>query len=1356
MIIKKDMTQRVIRALLVGWWLVLALGSQAQSAYQLSFSASMRTNYVRSMVQDKYGYVWVATTSGVGRYDGYQTEVFKPAAQGNRQLLQDARILSVKYWRDRFVWIRTRGNRYSCYDTEHDRFVDYTGNGTYSQSLKGYAFLRGGDMMVWHEKGASRIIFDGMSFHSRPVAMPSYNIVHVAETPKGEWLVMADGNIYRRHGDKYVLDYAAYLSKTIRKVYEAACKGDVLYLSTGDGVYEYNLSSRTMSRSVCSPSQAHVVSDNRGNVVILSFDGSDVYYITDRKTYHFGGIYSARLLQMDRDPHYQFFTSSSGVLWISCYGNGLMAYLPSTGEVKSYSDLLPSPYVLSSMLDKDGNVWLAVESLGITVVDVRPGKAGYVYLDAPGKVNHANDIRLLRACGKRLFVGNAQNDLYETDGSLGRMRPVNGYGDVTVVKTDRQGRLWVGTRNNGIFIDGNRLDFLQGKQRIEQAKVTDILSDRSGRVWITLFGHGLAVYEQGKFRLVLEDKNLHLRNMTVDAGGVVYASGDKGTLCFDPERLARNAKEWGMITIANMDESTTLAHTVCTYVDSKQRVWIGSIGSGLMMLSGKDTTTLTIHDGLADNNAKSIVEDSKSGDIWIGTDHGVSRWRKGKITNYSFGDSELGNQCAENAAVCLPDGRLAFATHLGVMTFRPDSIVEQKNAFPLSITKVESNGVTIAEQKGVEGLGQSLVKTTGISVAHSQNSLTFYFSDFYYSRRDASAFSYYLEGYDKGWSGLSHLNFAQYRNLPPGRYVLHVRSCNANGVWSPSEVTLRVVVRPPFYATWWAYLTYVLLLAVVLYVVYRTLRRINDLRMAVKVENQLTEYKLRFFTNISHEFRTPLSIIQGDMERMNTVGNIPGELRQPMASMAKSVNRMRRLVNQLLEFRKMQNDKLSLALECTDVVEFLHQIFLNFKSVAEDKGINYLFLPFDRNYQMYVDRNYLDKIAYNLLSNALKYTPGKGEVMLRISLDGSSTLVISVEDSGIGVEKEKLPHLFERFNRSSYSHDSIGIGLHLTAELVRVHHGTISYRENQPHGSVFRVELPLDETVYQQSDFMHEDSALVLEDKDKPQPSDYKGMPPTPMNDYVVMVADDDNDVREFLARELQRYFHVVVAADGQEAWEKIQNEKPDLLVSDVMMPRMDGFKLVQKIRKDGDVADLPVIMLTALADDANEAKGIYTGADAYVEKPFSMELLVGRCCQLLNQRRMLKLFYSQQDDATKNAKVALPEIKKDEKDVRFQNQLDTWLADHLSDKDLNIDVFAEKMNYARTTFYKKIKSITGCTPNEYIRMKRMNKAVELLQDEHLTVAEVAYQVGFVDPFYFSKVFKGFFGVSPSTFREGT
>lgn len=1339
---------------------VLPAIAPAQSTYQLSVDNVLPTNYVRTIIQDKYGYLWFATTAGLTRYDGYETEVFKPSATGNRKLMQDFRILALRMWNDRFLWIRLRGHLYSCYDIERNTFVDFTGDGSYNQPIQGFSFLSDKEMMVWNDGAGKRIRWDGKSFTSTRQTLPAKDVVNYLAAAGQEYMVAADGTIYQQRNGKLTVVLSTFTNRNVRKVTEACYYGGNILLTTNDGIYEYNLKSHQLLRSKYNPKQPHIVTDNRSNAIILSYDGSDIYWLTGKKTYHFGGIYNQHLLQLNSEPRYQFHTASDGRLWITTYGNGLFAYNPKTEQLESYGYLLPSPYVMTAYEDKAGNIWISLENMGVHVVNFSKSEAKYIYSkQGHNGVDHINDIRLLKRVGKQLYINNLQNSSVVADGSLKELYPFKDFqDDMTAAALDSNGKLYVATRKKGIFsvTDGKNYSHNDSPASLANGKLSDIIFDRKGRLWASIFDSGLDAYVNGKFVHVLDNKFLQTRNMEMDHQGNIWLCTSQGALKFNPDEILRNPKAYQVIHVSTTDRTNDEIHSI--YSDSKGRIWIGSIGNGIMMIDGKDTVRYTTRDGLADNNVQSIVEHRRTGDMWFGTDNGISRLRKSTFNNFYFGANSLENACTEDNAVELDNGNLAFATHQGIVTFNPYTIRETQPAFPLSVTKIVANGISISDlEEGEARLDNTLTKAKEFSISHSFNSLTFYFSNFFYAKRNGSMFTYYMEGYDKGWSNLSRINFAQYRNLPVGHYTLHVRSCNANGAWSPQEVTLKIEVRPPFYATWWAYLLYIALAAVIAYYVYVNFRRINALRNKVKVENELTEYKLRFFTNISHEFRTPLTIIQGEMERLKTVDKVPGEMKQPLSSMAKSVERMMRLINQLLEFRKMQNDKLQLALERTDVIAFLHDIFLNFNSMAKSKSINFIFLPFDKSYEMPVDRNYLDKITYNLLSNALKYTPSQGDVVLRISLNTDGRLLISVEDTGVGVEKAKQKLLFQRFNRSSYSHDSIGIGLHLTAELVRVHHGEITYYANQPQGSIFRVALPTDKAVYAPTDFMAEDNAIAIEENDKPRTSmatEYHEMPQTPLNHYKVLIAEDDNDVRQFLSTELQRYFETDYATDGQEAWEKMQKEKPALLVSDVMMPRMDGYQLLKNIRKEQTLSDIPVILLTALTADDKRLKGIDAGADAYIEKPFHMNILVATCCQLLEQRNHLKLVYGQQP-AVGNTKAAPPEIIKDEQDKKFQTLLDMWLADHITDPQLNIDTFAESMGYGRTTFYKKMKRITGTTPNDYIRTLRMNKAAELLKDDRLTVAEVGYKVGIDDQYYFSKLFKSFFGISPTKYRAG-
>lgn len=1339
------------------FWMIAVITGKAQTSYQLSVDNVLPSNYVRAMVQDRYGYVWMGTTSGLVRYDGYQAEVFRPSLEGTQKLMQDFRIQDAKLWNDRFVWIRLRGRLYSCYDTQANKFVDFTGDGTYGTPILGYTFLQDDDMVVWNGKGCRRIHFDGNRFTAIAVNLPKGDILKYLQGGQSEYVVYRDGRVFQK---KYVgkdSKYTLILSKRKENLENVEYFQGKIYM-IGRRLYEFDIKHRKCVPSRLGVKRPQAIKDNKGNLIILSDDGQDVCYLTPQRVYRFGGIYNSSMLRLNNVPNYKCYTSQDGVLWMTAYGNGLFSYDPKTGVLKSYASYLPSPYTLGVMVDCVGNVWVSLENLGISVLNLAKSSASYIYLGNNKGINNADDIRLLKGIGQYIYANGRQNTFCSFNTQLSGCHVFTNIGDdVTAIESDKQGRLWVGTRKKGIYVGTPNRLFEGTRINVSNNKVSDILMDRKGRMWVTLFRSGLHIWDGTKLEPVIVDAELQLRNMEMDKSGRVWIASSKGALVFNPSELLKNKKAFGIEHVSATDRVNDEVHSI--YCDSHGRIWVGSIGNGVMLIDGGKKKIYTTHDGLADNNVQSIVEDRLTGDIWLGTDKGLSRFRHGVFNNFYFGVNYLANSCTEDNAIQLADGRLAFATHNGILYFHPKDIHQDFPKFPLSVARIEANGVSIEKIENGVKLQGPMGKAEKLTVDYEMNSLTFYFSDFYYASKSSSSFMYWLEGYDKDWSNLSRINFAQYRNLPVGEYILHVRSCNANGVWTAEEAVLQVVVRPPFYATWWACLIYMLLIAVVMYYVFVTLRRINRLRNAVVVEKQLTEYKLRFFTNISHEFRTPLTIIRGDMELMRTVDNVPGAMKQPLESMKKSVDRMIRLINQLLEFRKMQNNKLSLALEKTNVISFLQDIVMDFNSIAEKKQIALQFLPFDKSYEMYIDQSYLDKIVYNLLSNAMKYTPSKECVVLRVSLsEKEEMLVLSVEDTGIGVEKEKQQHLFERFNRSSYLHDSIGIGLHLTAELVRVHHGTISYQSNHPQGSIFVVKLPLSSTVYDDSDFMVEkdNESRVGAGDERAQGNihaDYQEIAPEPMNSQKVLIVDDDNDVREFLAQVLRKYFHVMLASDGLEAWNVIQDDAPALIVSDVKMPRMDGYQLTKKVRADQSLRDIPVILLTALTADEQQVKGMDVGADAYIRKPFSVKILVTQCSQLIEQRQNLKLAYASK---TTPSVVPPPGIIVEEQDRKFRMLLETWLERHIADPQLNIELFAESMGYGRTTFYKKVKKVLGTTPNEYIRSVRMNKAADLLRNElTLSVAEVGYKVGMDDPYYFSKLFKNFFGVSPSKYRSG-
>lgn len=484
-------------------------------------------------------------------------------------------------------------------------------------------------------------------------------------------------------------------------------------------------------------------------------------------------------------------------------------------------------------------------------------------------------------------------------------------------------------------------------------------------------------------------------------------------------------------------------------------------------------------------------------------------------------------------------------------------------------------------------------------------------------------------------------------------------------------------------------------------------------------------------------------------------------------------------IQKLLEFRKMQNNKLALSLEETDVIAFLYEIYLSFQDTAESKNMDFKFIPSVNSYKMYIDKGNIDKIAYNLLSNAFKYTPSGGKIEFSIYIDKQKQLLImKVTDTGVGIPKEKRNELFKRFMQSSFSSDSIGVGLHLTHELVHVHKGNICYEENPSGGSIFIVTLPTDSSIYQSNDFLIPENAILKEEaqnhpslsalneenahseseeeidkeveniekelKTELNASDQEG----PLNKRKILIIEDDNDVREFLKEELTPYFEVAAEADGKNGLEYAHNNDIDLIISDVMMPGYNGFEITRKLKSDFSTSHIPIILLTALNAAESHLEGVKSGADSYITKPFSTKLLLASIFKLIEQRDKLKEKFSNDLSAKR------PVMCTSDKDKEFVENLTKIVEEQLTNPEFTADDFASMMSLGRTIFYRKVRGVTGYTPKEYLRIMRMKKAAELLSTKKYTVSEVTYMVGINDPFYFSRCFKAQFGISPSSYQK--
>lgn len=1120
----------------------------------------------------------------------------------------------------------------------------------------------------------------------------------------------------------------------------------------------------------------NVTRDNKGNAWVHNYTGN-VWYVNtstgDIKPFQFLSSEHLGYIDVER---YSIIHDSRDIIWITTYGNGLFAYDLNTDGLQhftfevSHSSHINSNYLQYIIEDRSGGIWVSSEFSGLSHLEILNKGTLRIYPNGEHASDRSNTIRmLLRGKNGNVFMANRMGTLYEYDAGLKNiLRKEKFTHNVYSMCEDNEGQLWLGMRGIGLRIGPDQWYRHNSKDpgSLSNDNVYLIYRDRKGRMWIGTFGGGLNLAvktDNGyQFKHFFQDSygEKRVRVIQEDRNGMMWVGTNNGIYIFHPDSLIHAPKNY--ILYNHVNETFPSNEIRCLVNDHEGNMWIGTTGTGFAICNpGDDYQHLTfdcysMKDGLPNGVIQSIVEDQDH-KMWIATEYGISRFTPAtkQIENYYFSSHTLGNVYSENTACINTDGRLLFGTNYGLVALDTHKVENMEKPVSTVFTGLHINGTHMLPGMEDSPLDETMSYTRELKLKHYQNSFVIAFSTFNFLS-GASKYSYRMPPYDSEWSIPSAQNLATYRNLPPGKYQLQVKACNVAGMWG-EESTLEIVIAPPFWQTTWAYLIYLVLIGIAGYFSFHIIRNFNRLRNRIAIEKQLTEYKLEFFTNISHEFRTPLTLIQGALNKLVNIENPPKEMQRPLRTMDKSTQRMLRLINQLLEFRKMQKSKLALSLEETDVIAFLYEIFLSFKDTSESKHMDFSFEPSQPSYKMYIDKGNLDKVTYNLLSNAFKYTPSNGKIIFKVDiLEDKQQLRIQVIDNGIGIPKEKRSELFKRFMQSSFSHSSVGVGLHLTHELVNVHKGSIGYEDNEGGGSVFTVILPTNSEIYQEKDFLVPNQLLVEEEEQEhakefireEKPEDTFQPPVDPLNKRKVLIIEDDTDIREFLKEEVGVYFEVEVAADGTSGFEKASTYDADLIICDVLMPGMSGFEVTRKLKNEFTTSHIPIILLTALDIEEKYQEGIESGADAYITKPFNVSLLLARIFKLIELRDKLRQKYSNEPG------LAHSIICTNDKDQKFSAKLNEVLNEHMTDTEFSVNDFAGIMGLGRTVFYKKVRGVTGYSPYEYLRVMRLKKAAEMLLTEDLTIAEVAYSVGINDPFYFSKCFKNQFGVSPSAYRK--
>lgn len=1133
-------------------------------AKRVTIQEGLLSNVVSDMQQDQKGFLWFSTYNGLARYDGnVVTTYFDNDSTGVSALIGRTKkaLEDVTYKK---LWVYSSSERLTCLNMVDGKEEKYCQEVEKLHFTK-WKLVCDGMFWLWGAKdGAMLVDYRSGSFLTRRFAQAEIgssqvplidsldkdNVV-LCTTDKvflyseGRLSCIAKGMRMSRtrpfhhmmlmvseKGDVYVLRQG----KLQRFSHVAYVDGEV---ATGDLLMgnrwilftnrrSFSIDVRTGEVAECEGEwlipNGRVLTDNKGRKWIYNKTGVLRLVRQDKLVPLI--LFPQQATNYIDHERFHIVEDNHGLIWISTYGKGLFVFNQDLTQSQHFvadklgESPIASNYLLGIIADRHDGVWVSSEYGGVSHIQVMDKGVERIYPNGEGNMDFSNVVRMVKKMNDgTVMVGTRAGSLYHYSADMSQVLgkshfDSNVYGIVQMPN----GETWIGTRGKGIY-GAKGLDF-------KDRNVFCMASDAKHRMWIGTFGKGLSlVYPRrdgyGVKTFFADSVGLNeVRCMVIDKHGVLWCGTSGGLIRIPVDEFVKDASRYK--TYVRDYEIRDVI------VDRQGRLWLSASGDGLVQVEPGDGETepkfhvFNTSNGLVNNLVQSVV-DTPDGNLWISTQQGVTAWnaRKKSFENYMFSRNPMGNVYNENSAVCLDDGRVVLGGNYGLTVIQPSRLSHVSG-----LTDVVFTSYPYSDE---------------ITLTYEQRSPNIHFSTLDYSDVRNVKYTYRLEGFDQAWSQPSSTPWAAYQKLPAGKYLLHVKACTSDGTWG-KESTLVIRIKPPFYLTSWAIMIYVLLVLGVIILVVKFVHDKNVLRNRIRLEQELTRYKLVFFTNIAHEFRTPLTLMQGSLEkekRIMKANRWQTELEKTIRVMDKSVQRMLRLIDQLLEFRKMQAGKLKLSLQETDAVMFVKGICRMFDDAAESKEIAYSFESSEPAHAMFLDQQMIDKVVFNLLSNAFKYTPAKGTIS--VSLSFTDVMTIRVADTGVGIPQEKREQLFSRFMQSSYTGESFGIGLHLTHELVRTHHGEITYQENEGGGSVFVVTIPLQKDCYEASDFLVKDSPILKADLAKERDGQEEkttdavpSAPSAPLNRRTILLIEDDNDVREFLLSELESCFDLKVASDGK------------------------------------------------------------------------------------------------------------------------------------------------------------------------------------------------------------------------------
>jgi len=1189
--------------------------------------------------------------------------------------------------------------------------------------------------------------------------------------------------------------------------------GFIIYDKTRKDLKKYNKSNLNGMRSDRIYS---TYLDKSGNVWFeVNYQGVAKFNIQTREMKHFE-MNTESTVSNVFPSNYFIFEDRENRLWVHPRGGGFGFYDPQKDRLMPFFNEPSSPdwrfsnVMHAAFSDQQGNLWLSTRSHGLEKVIFNDDVFKTITVDPNIHSTINNDVRcIFTDSNQNLWVSTKGEKIFVYDKNLtqkgflcknGRIEygdPINGITYCMI--EDSKKNLWIGTKGEGVYKltpKGNSYEIEHYDHSendlysLSHNSVYAIHEDNKQRIWVGTYGGGLNLLEEKENRFINHRNNLknypsqygsQIRTMLSDKFGNICIGTTLGLIMFSSDFDIVSSIDYKFYTRIPGDNESLSENDVYDICTTKSgETYFATFGGGLNKIAAVDTegfpakfTSYTSKDGLPSDVILTLTED-KNGKLWIATEGNLTKFDpdKNSFETYSEVNRLIGGQnFSEGSRYLSQTGTIYFGYSKGVLSIDPENI--NKNTFNpyVALTRFQ-----IANKDVPIGADSPLIENIDdlkkIKLSHKENFINIEFVALDYVEPKRISYAYKLDGFDNDWIITKEQRIANYNNLSPGKYTFRVKSTNSDGIWMDNEHILEVEIMPSFWQTGWAYLLYFILIIGILYAILRTLFVFYRLKDKVKLEHEQTEMKTRFFTDISHEIRTPLTMIVSPVENILENDDTPEEIKSQLYLVLKNTNRMQRMVNQILDFRKIQKQKLNV--QETAIGEYVNDICKNFSKTAEYQKIKLQFNDNTNGEKIWIDRDSVEKLVFNLLSNAFKYTPDDRAIEINVFKNQKdNSIAIQVKDEGKGMSKEVLNKLFTRF--ASFNKDkskpSTGIGLSIVKEVAEKHHAKISVDSEVNKGSNFTILFPVGIAHFKDDEnvtFVFTDTPketeegfnettnnsenrndILNENEDKTN---------TEIKKETILVVEDDDDLRRFIMTILEPYYHLLEAENGKLGYEEALKDMPDFILSDIMMPEMDGVELLREIRRNDKTSHIPFILLTAKTDLESKIDSLDYGADDYITKPFSVKYLRARIDNIIRQRKRLYQSFSTEKinavEQIETTSLGTKELKITPQDELFIKKIKEEVERNIDNSDFVVDDLASSVAMSRTVFFKKLKSLTGLAPIEFIRDIKIKHAAKLIATQQYTIKEVSFMIGIADTKYFTQCFKNVYNMTPTEYKN--